>query len=56
MDFIFFEGGELKKCALLFGTWKLFVWSEMKRAIDETLGSISLQDLMERQNKIEQPS
>ena len=29
------------------------VWSEMKKAIDETLDSITLQDLMERQNEAE---
>ena len=30
------------------------VWSEMKKAIDETLNSITLQDLIERQKKREQ--
>jgi len=30
------------------------VWSEMKKAIDETLNSITLQDLVERQKKAEQ--
>jgi len=30
------------------------VWSEMKKAMDETLNSITLQDLMERQKKKEQ--
>lgn len=29
------------------------VWSEMKKAIDETLNSITLQDMLERQKKIE---
>ena len=29
------------------------VWSEMKKAIDKTLNSITLQDLVERQNKTE---
>jgi Rrf2 family cysteine metabolism transcriptional repressor len=27
------------------------VWSKMKKAIDETLNSVNLQDLIERQNK-----